>query len=75
MSTPFKPGDIVHHLPSGEQWVVKRSGFDTFMGRSGFVEPAGWPPCRARADDCVIVAHDPKWAEALAADTAKETEA
>ena len=46
-------GDEVLHRPSGETWVVKRAGED---GAGGFVEPAGWPPCRARAADCDLVA-------------------
>ena len=46
-------GDEVFHRPSGENWVVKRTGTDN---EGGFVEPAGWPPCRARADDCDLVA-------------------
>lgn len=47
----FERGDIVRHK-SGEEWVLKRAGVD---GAGGFVEPAGWPPCRARADDCELV--------------------
>ena len=42
-------GDEVHHKPSGEKWVVLRAGTDSY---GEFVEPAGWPPCRARASDC-----------------------
>ena len=44
-------GDEVHHEPTGEDWVVKRVGEDA---DGGFVEPAGWPPCRARASDCEV---------------------
>ena len=49
---PFSRGDHVHHRPTGEDWVVLRSGHD---GAGGFVEPAGWPPCRARSDDCTLI--------------------
>ena len=45
----FERGDEVFHRPSGETWVVKRAGEDS---DGEFVEPAGWPPCRARAGDC-----------------------
>ena len=48
----FEPGDHVHHKPTGEDWVVKRSGTDS---EGEFVEPAGWPPCRARAADCEML--------------------
>ena len=48
----FEPGDHVHHAPTGEDWVVKRSGEDS---AGDFVEPAGWPPCRARASDCTLL--------------------
>jgi len=46
-------GDEVFHRPTGENWVVKRAGDDA---DGGFVEPAGWPPCRVRARDCDLVA-------------------
>jgi hypothetical protein len=46
-------GDTVHHGPTGEDWVVKRAGVDS---DGAFVEPAGWPPCRARAADCTLIA-------------------
>lgn len=45
-------GDTVHHEPTGEDWVVRRVGIDS---DGGFVEPAGWPPCRARASDCTVL--------------------
>jgi hypothetical protein len=48
----FEKGDVVRHTPSNEEWVVLRAGTD---GAGGFVEPAGWPPCRARSADCVLV--------------------
>lgn len=50
--TEFQPGDAVHHGPTGEDWIVLRAGVDA---DGGFVEPAGWPPCRARASDCTMV--------------------
>ena len=46
-------GDIVHHAPTGEDWVIKR-GFTDACGKE-FVEPAGWPPCQADASDCTII--------------------
>lgn len=45
----IEPGDEVTHLPTGESWVVLRAGTDS---EGDYVEPAGWPPCRARASDC-----------------------
>lgn len=48
----FEQGDHVHHRPSGEDWVVKRAGTDS---DGDFVEPAGWPSCRARAADCDLL--------------------
>lgn len=44
-------GDEVYHKPSGEDWVVARAGVD---GEGEYVEPAGYPPCRARAADCIL---------------------
>lgn len=44
-------GDEVHHVPTDEDWVVLRAGVD---GDGEYIEPAGWPPCRARAADCVL---------------------
>lgn len=46
-------GDEVLHRPTGESWVVLRAGDDS---AGAFVEPAGWPPCRARASDCDLIA-------------------
>lgn len=48
----IKKGDTVFHRLSGETWVVKRSGTDV---DGDFVEPEGWPPCRARASDCDLI--------------------
>lgn len=64
IKAPFRPGDIVMHGPTGEEWVVVRSGYDSHE-RSGYVEPGGWPACRARADDCTLVRHDAGWAKSL----------
>ncbi len=52
MGMAYSPGDHVHHKPTGENWVVKRAGEDT-VGE--YIEPAGWPPCRARAADCDLI--------------------
>lgn len=41
-------GDIVRHVPSGEEWLLLRVKDD-------YVYPAGWPPSRALAADCVLV--------------------
>jgi hypothetical protein len=41
-------GDHIHHTPTGEDWVVK-SVDETH------VEPAGWPPCRAKLSDCRLI--------------------
>ena len=48
----FLGGDLIRHKPTGEDWVVLRSGVDA---DGEFIEPAGWPPCRARANDCRIL--------------------
>lgn len=45
MSYVFRAGDIVHHEPSGEDWVVAYvDGED--------LAPCGWPDSLARAADC-----------------------
>lgn len=41
-------GDIVRHVPSGEEWLLLRVKDD-------YVYPAGWPSSRALAADCVLV--------------------
>lgn len=46
--TQFRAGDVVYHAKADEEWVVKRVKGD-------YIEPAGWPPCRAKAEDCVLV--------------------
>lgn len=51
----WRPGDVVHHKPSGEEWVILRIDLD-----SDSLIPAGWPKSRARVSDCVFVkAGDP----------------
>ena len=45
-------GDIVRHKPTGEDWVIKHTGSDH---NGDWVEPAGWPSCRARASDCTLI--------------------
>jgi len=41
-------GDTLHHLPSGECWIVARV-------TEKHVYPAGWPPCRGDIGDCVLL--------------------
>lgn len=51
----WRPGDVVRHKPSGEEWVILRIDLD-----SDSLIPAGWPKSRARVSDCVFVkAGDP----------------
>ena len=45
----FKRGDIVFHKPTKEKWVLVDDE------RDGYVVWCGWPPGRARADDCELV--------------------
>lgn len=47
-SPQIEVADHIHHIPTGEDWVVKRVD-DTH------VEPAGWPPCRAKLADCRLI--------------------
>lgn len=60
--TTIRAGDHVHHAPSGEDWVIGR------VSRDGYVEPFGWPRCRARANDCTVIkaATDEEHAAAMA---------
>jgi hypothetical protein len=44
----FRAADIVHHAPSGEDWVL---AVDEENGR---VQPCGWPPTMADAKDCTL---------------------
>ena len=46
----FRAADIVHHAPSGEDWVL---AVDEENGR---VQPCGWPPTMADAKDCTLTA-------------------
>ena len=57
--TPFNAGDEVFHKPSGETWIVSRSGTDSV---GGFVDLCGYPSYRARASDCVAII-DGKYAD------------
>jgi hypothetical protein len=43
----IRAGDEVLHGPSGETWVVKRVNGDR-------LEWCGWPPGRARVEDCTL---------------------
>ena len=45
----FRAGDVVHHVPSGEDWALACDEVD------GRVQPMGWPECMARASDCRMV--------------------
>jgi len=42
----FRAGDVVHHVPSGEDWQLACDEVD------GRVQPMGWPETRAKASDC-----------------------
>jgi len=42
----FRAGDVVHHVPSGEDWILACDEVD------GHVHPMGWPESRAKASDC-----------------------
>jgi hypothetical protein len=44
----FRAGDIVHHGPSGEDWVL---AIDEENGR---VQACGWPESMAEAKDCKL---------------------
>lgn len=52
MSLDIKAGDIARHIPTGEKWIILRAGTDS---DGDFVEPAGWPACRARMSDCDLI--------------------
>jgi len=45
----FRAGDIVHHKPTGEKWVLAVDQFDDS------VSPCGWPESVAKAEDCTLV--------------------
>ena len=61
MSAPFRCGDVVRHIPTGEKWVVAWCEGDTLA-------PAGWPNCYALHSDCEMVraATDDEHAEEVA---------
>jgi hypothetical protein len=42
-------GDIIHHKPSGEQWLVAK------VCENGDIIAAGWPCTYAKASDCEMV--------------------
>ena len=44
----FRAADIVHHVPSEEDWVL---AIDEENGR---VQPCGWPNTTADAKDCTL---------------------
>lgn len=44
----FRTGDTVHHIPSGEDWIVA-------VCQDGEVIPCGWPLSRADAADCALI--------------------
>jgi len=41
-------GDTVHHIPSGESWILARVD-------DRHVYPLGWPCCRADRSDCTLI--------------------
>lgn len=41
-------GDIVKHIPTGEEWVVA-------FNENGRLSPCGWPESLAETSDCVLV--------------------
>jgi len=44
----FDTGDIVHHLPSGEEWLV------AFV-QNGMMHWCGWPPGNAEEEEFRLV--------------------
>ncbi|CAH1661871.1 hypothetical protein CHELA1G11_11999 [Hyphomicrobiales bacterium] len=46
----FRCGDIVRHLPSGEEWLLAYADYDT-----GYLSAAGWPDSEAKISDCDLV--------------------
>ena len=50
-------GDSVHHVPSGEDWIV-------LDANENYVYPAGWPPSQAFVDDCRVTEKG-KWLDWL----------
>ena len=50
MTAAMRCGDVVRHIPTGEEWLVAYADHD-----SGYMAAAGWPQERARISDCEIV--------------------
>ena len=50
MKYTIKPGDIVHHKPSGEDWVV--AYMDVERNEIAWF---GWPPGFAKLSDCELL--------------------
>lgn len=48
-TVPFRAGDIVHHNPSGEDWLI--AGDE----ENGKVQPCDWPNTMAEAEDCRLM--------------------
>lgn len=46
----IRAGDHVLHKPSGEDWIVMWANHET-----GYMAPAGWPACRARIEDVLLI--------------------
>lgn len=64
MTRPFQAGDVVRHIPTGEEWLLI---VDEHEGR---VVPGGWPDTRAEAKDCILL-KETRDREKELADTAK----
>ena len=65
MSTEIDTGDIVHHHPSGEDWMVA-------YVKGHRVAWCGWPNGEAELKDCVLVHKcDPATRDSLLRDMAK----
>lgn len=45
----FKKGDTVFHRPTRETWSLIENEHE------GHVKPGGFPPSRARAEDCILI--------------------
>lgn len=46
----LRTGDVVHHKPSGEDWVLAYADYGT-----GKLSPCGWPECEGEIRDCTLV--------------------
>jgi hypothetical protein len=49
-SGEIKPGDVVMHKPSGEEWIVAALHYS-----GDELAPVGWPACVVKVKDCVLV--------------------